>query len=370
MKCISNLIRNSFGPPLVSPVGDVNRPDAILFADGQAYDSLFSGFLLKRSPGRVRREGSLDRLLQRSALRKIESDTARDFDISCVLYPMGMDLAAWGTVVDRVGRVFHASSQPDGSLQITYEGGCCRSGRDWRVLVGTRSPDEESTIRMFYNKARLVAADRVVVAGTVGFGLWDALWMSFNLEQALELLEYESDFIKIVFTYWKEFHLAAVRAMLDAGTRLIFLREHPAGFPPGYDVASKLDPFLGDFWRDISRAVRSRGGSLFLDCNADEMLETDYPLQWGFDGIGPMLFRDGIELRDAAAGLSDDLTLVGTLSNAVVSTELSQRIKRAGRVVLTEKPEVRADRSCDGNQVVDEAGLSYAPEGAFASVHP
>jgi len=294
------------------------------------------------------------------ALRKIGSDATRNYDISLVLYPMGMDLAAWGTVVDRVGRVFHASSRYDGKLELFYEGGCCRSKRDWRILVGTRRPDEDSVIRTFYNRARLVAADRIVVAGTVGFGIWDALWMSFDLYQASEILECEPDFVKLVFQYWKEFHLSSVHAMLDAGTKLIFLREHPAGFPPGHDMASRLDPFIGESLRDISRAVRSRGGCLVLDCSAEEMLETDYPREWGFDGIGPMLFKDVNALESAVVGLSDDLVLVGSPADTRFSGSHLQRIKSTGRVVLTEKPKAMRDRNCSETQSIDLADSPYS----------
>ncbi|MFH1112609.1 MAG: hypothetical protein V1792_01690 [Pseudomonadota bacterium] len=360
MNYIKRLIKNEFGPPILSAQGEISTPDSIVFAGGLDYERLFSGRIIRRSPGEVRRRGLLDRLLHRLALRKIGGDAARDNDISLVLYPMGMDLAAWGTVVDRVGRVFHASSRHDGKFQLLYEGGCCRSRRDWRILVGTRRPDDDSVIRTFYNRARLVAADRIAVAGTVGFGLWDALWMSFDFSQASEILESERDFVKLVFRYWKEFHISAVHAMLDAGTKLIFLREHPAGFPRGHDMASRLDPFLGDYLRDIAQAVRSRGGCLFLDCSSDEILETDYPQEWGFDGIGPMLFKDADELESALVRLPDDLVLVGSLADTRCSSGILRRIKSTGRVVLTEQPNERRDRNCNDTQVIDLADLPYA----------
>ncbi len=360
MNYIKRLIKNGFGPPLLSAQGEITTPNTIVFAGGLDYERLFSGRIIRRSPGEVRRQGLLDRLLHRLALRKIGTDAARDHDISLVLYPMGMDLAAWGTVVDRVGRVFHASSRVDGKFQLLYEGGCCRSGRDWRILVGTRRPDDDSVIRTFYNRARLVAADRIAVAGTVGFGMWDALWMSFDFSQASEILESEPDFVKLVFRYWKEFHISAVHAMLDAGTKLIFLREHPAGFPRGHDMATRLDPFVGEYLRDISRAVRSRGGCLFLDCNADEMLETDYPHQWGFDGIGPMLFKDANDLESALGRLSDDLVLVGSLTDNRISSEILRRIKSTGRVVITEHPNERRNLNCGDTQVIDPADLPYS----------
>ncbi|MDQ7785810.1 MAG: hypothetical protein RDU20_23215 [Desulfomonilaceae bacterium] len=367
MNYIKRLIKNGFGPPLLSPLRAYDAPDSVLFAGGQDYERLFSGRIIRRSPGDVRRRGLLDRLLHRMALRKIDADAARNYDISLVLYPMGMDLAAWGTVVDRVGRVFHASSRYDGKFELLYEGGCCRSVRDWRILVGTRRPDDDGVIRTFYNRAGLVAADRVVLGGTVGFGLWDALWMSFDFSRATEILECEPDFVKLVFRYWKEFHLCAVHAMLDAGTKLIFLREHPGGFPWGRDMASRLDPFLGEHLRDLSRAVRSRGGCFFLDCSAWEFLETDYPHEWGFDGVGPMFFDDASDLESALTGLPDDLVLVGSLADPRFSSPRLQRIKSTERVVLTEKPGEARQEDFRDTQVIDPADATYSAGSVWVS---
>jgi hypothetical protein len=191
--------------------------------------------------------------------------------------------------------------------------------------------------------------------------------MSFDFYQASEILEREPDFVKLVFHYWKEFHLSAVHAMLDAGTKLIFLREHPAGFPRGHDMASRLDPFIGESLRDISQAVRSRGGCLFLDCSAEEMLETEYPHEWGFDGIGPMLFKDANDLESALVGLSDDLVLVGSPADTGFSSSLLRRIKNTGRVVLTEKPKGMREQNCSDTQVIDLADLPYSAGSVWLS---
>ena len=155
--------------------------------------------------------------------------------------------------------------------------------------------------------------------------------------------------------------------MLDAGTKLIFLREHPAGFPPGCDMASRLDPFLGDSLREISRAVRSRGGCLFLDCSAEEMLATDYPHEWGFDGIGPMPFKDASDLECALLEMPDDSVLVGSLADTRFSAPLLHRIKTIGRVVLTEKPEDRCERNFSDTQVIDPADLPYSAGSVWLS---
>ena len=108
---------------------------------------------------------------------------------------------------------------------------------------------------------------------------------------------------------------------------------------------------------------------MFLDCNADEMLETDYPLEWGFDGIGPMHFRDGNDVREAALGLSDDLILVGTVMDPALPTELSQWMKREERVVLTKKPEIHAGHDFSESRELSGADVPFAAERAFVSAH-
>jgi hypothetical protein len=341
-------------------VGDVTRPGCLSFLGAEAYESLFCGRFHKRSPGRVRRTGLLDRFLFRSSLSKIEADAAKRFDISVVLYPMGMDLAAWGIVVDRVGRVYELNSRPERVVEFSYQGGCCKSRRDWRLLVGTRRPDPEQRMRMFYNRASRLARGRMTIAGTVGFGLWDALWMSFDLERAVGLLEHESEFAEAVFRYWREFHLASVRAMLDAGIKLIFFREHPEGFPQGLDLAARVDPFVRECLKDLSRTVHSRGGFFFLDCDADEMLHTDFPVQWGFDGIGPLLFRDGEDLLEAAAGLHEELFVVGAVCAPFERERRTEGLKKGARIILAQNhPQARNVNSpqTDGYK---QAGLNFA----------
>jgi hypothetical protein len=126
------------------------------------------------------------------------------------------------------------------------------------------------------------------------------------------MLTDDPSFSSRVFQLWKDFHMSAVSAMLDAGIKLIFVRESPRGFPSGEEMASAIDPYVREHLLDITGAVKARGGRIFLDCDADEMLETDYPLKWGFDGIGPMLFRDEEDLLLARKSLSQELILVGS----------------------------------------------------------
>lgn len=365
MEYIRKLLNNRVDPPVLSPIGDVTRPGSLIFSCAEGYEKLFSGRVFRRSPGSVRRHGMLDRFLFRSCLCKIRDDASKRFDVSVVLYPMGMDLAAWGIVLDRVGRVFEAYSRTDGYLEFIYQGGCCRSKRDWRILVGTRPPDDEVQMRMFYNRARRLANDRITVAGTVGFGLWDALWMSLDLENARFVLEQEPDFARLVFRYWKEFHLAAAHAMLDAGIKLIFFREHPGGFPVGQDMASRIDPFIREHFEDLCRAVRSRGGSLFLDCDADDMLETDFPMEWGFEGIGPLLFRDKEDLISASTGLNDELFLVGAIPTQQAGRRVNGGVKQNGRLLLAEKPDQIGDVNGGNTHDATEVELTFPATGVY-----
>jgi len=177
-----------------------------------------------------------------------------------------------------------------------------------------------------------------MVAGTVGFGLWDALWMSFDYETACLIIEEQSDFAISVLRYWAKFHLAAAEAMLDAGIQIIFFREHPDGLRQGEDTITRVDPFVREHLRDLSRTVHSRGGCLLLDCDADDMLHSAFPQEWGFDGIGPLMFRDQEDLLAAAAGL-DQLLLVGALRPRDGFGRNGARLKHGGRVIVADKPD-------------------------------
>jgi len=312
LKSIQKMPRNSNDAPTLSPAGDPSRPDCILLTDAEAFRRLFTGRFMRRSPGRIRRMGLLDEFLHRSSLLKVKADLARGFDVSVVSYPVAMDLAAWGIVVDCVGRVFEAKSEEGGFVELSYQGGCCRTRKDWQRYVGSRELNEEDGIRNFFNKLRVLVGGRIVLAGTVGFGLWDALWMSFDVQRAVHMLTHDPNFARRVFLYWKEFHMSAVWAMLDAGVKLIFFRESPGGFPASGNVAAAIDPYIREHLLEITAAVKSRGGRIFLDCDANDMLETDYPLDWGFDGIGPMLFRDEEDLLLARQSISPELILIGS----------------------------------------------------------
>lgn len=330
LKSIAKMPNNPHDAPTLSPVGDPSRPDCMLLTDVRAFRRLFTGRFMRRSPGRVKRMGLLDEFLHRSSLLKVKADMARSFDVSVVLYPIAMDLAAWGIVVDSVGRVFEAKSEDSGFLELSYQGGCCRTRRDWQRLVGSREMDEEKDIRLFFNKLRVMVGGRIILAGTMGFGLWDALWMSFDLERAVHMLTHDPNFARRVFLYWKDFHMSAVWAMLDAGIKLIFFRESPRGFPLSQEVAAAIDPYVREHLREITGAVKARGGRIFLDCDANDMLETDYPLHWGFEGIGPMLFRDEEDLLLARKSLSQELILVGSTAFPKRLPALEDRFRACG----------------------------------------
>lgn len=337
MRVMQRLLGASIRPPTISPVGAGSRPASLSFPDARSYRRLFTGLVMKRSPGRVNRGGGWKDFLYHSAMLKMEADVARGYDVSTVLYPYGFELQAWGVVVDPVGRVFEVSSGPGELVELEYQGGCFRSEQEWRHRVGMRDRDAEHEVRRFYNRMRLDARNRIIVAGTVGFGLWDALWMSFDLNRAKELVAYHTDFVRAVFAFWGKFHLDVAGAMLDAGIRIVFLRENPLGFPSGGGLAALIDPLARDHYRELCRIVQGRGGCVILDCDADDTIETDFPRRWGFGGIGPLLFRDEDELLTARRALDDDLLLVAAVAFPDVRKRLDDNPRLASGVMLTAK---------------------------------
>jgi hypothetical protein len=306
------LLTNPDHTPTLSPAVDPARPECILFPSAFDYITLQSAGALNRSPKRLKKSRLLDKVLEKSSLLKVKSDIVRGFDISTVLYCRSLDQAAWGIIIDRVGRIYDASCGADGLLELSYQSGACGSKRDWRRLVASLEPDVEDETRRFYSKLEIVAGNKIAIAGSVGFGLWDALWMSFDLETAYQYLKEDPDFVAEVFQYWSEFHISSVWGMLNSGVDMIFVRENPLGFPLNKPTSELLDPFVGEIWREITGIVRSQGGMIFLDCDNDEMLETEFPLEWGFTGIGPMVFSNEHDLQTARNILNDELVLIGS----------------------------------------------------------
>ncbi|MBI5248466.1 MAG: hypothetical protein HY912_03130 [Desulfomonile tiedjei] len=298
-------------PRILSPPRDPAAPDALRFYGPERFWRLFYRRNSCNSRLSRRKSWSIQDFFERIAEVKLRSDADMGYDISVTPYPLGFDPTGWGILTDRVGRIFGATVSTEDSVELQYQSGRCRTIRDWRELVESRSFDEHDRVRSFYNRIRVVADKRISVAGTAGFGFWDALWMAFDFDSALEMLSKEPDFANMVFRHWKSFHIGVVSAMLDAGIKMIFFREHSRGFSQLRGLSARLDGFLKGHYSDISHLVHSRGGSLFLDCDADEMIETEYPAEWGFDGIGPLLFRDMDDLVSARRSLNQNLLLVG-----------------------------------------------------------
>jgi len=332
-----NLLDSRDEPPTLSPVADASKPGTLIFDSADEYRNLFLGPLVKRSPGRVNRKGLLDGLIARACLAKVVLDAEQGHDVSVILYPLSRRLAAWDLVTDPAGRVYEVRALDQGPLELNYQGGACRTLHDWAQQVLQHPRSVRHRVRHFYKKALELADHEIEVAGTVDLGLWDALWMSFDLARADDMLDEKPEFVQEVFVNWKNFLAAAFSGMMEAGVRTVFYREHSAGFPPGREMMSRLDGFIGDHLRELTMIVRDAGGNIFLDSNADETLETDYPLQWGFSGIGPMLFRDWDDLRAAAIGLSEDLVIVGMLK----TSSLGERFRSTvfpRRIVLATRP--------------------------------
>lgn len=326
----------------LSPVGYTDRPDVFPFGDARSYYRLFSGLFMRRSPAQVMRKGLFLSFVRRSSLLKLENDIMHGFNLSLVPYPLGLNLRAWGIVTDWAARTFEIQTQGN-ALNLVYQGGSLRSPREWRFVVASTFPDESAAIRQFYRQAQEIAANRIIVAGTLWIGLWDALWMSFDIERAIHFLETESEFVSEVFSYWYRVHAAAVSAMLDAQVRLIFIREHSGGFPPDARMAERLDPFVGERFRELSKIVRSRGGYMILESDVDELIETDYPYYWGFDGVGPLMFRDEEDLLAARACLAEELVLIGTVAYPGNLKKLAGTSQRTRGLLITNPPPRRQE---------------------------
>ncbi|MBI5570862.1 MAG: hypothetical protein HY914_13035 [Desulfomonile tiedjei] len=362
MEPIRKILSDRNGPLTLSPAGDIYRPEVMLFSDADAYRRLFSGVLVKRSPARVGRRGLFQEFLNRACLQKLEDDVRRGFDVSVVPYPLKLDLRAWGVALDPVGRIWGVRTTDADMLEMEFHGGCCRSKDDWECLVGEKAPDETDPVLRFYNRARLLGGKRVILAGTVGFGLWDALWMSFDFDRACDLLAEDEDFAVKVFSFWKSRHVAAVTAMLDAGVKLIMFREHPAGFPASRGMAERLDPYLRDNFQELSRTVHARGACVFLDCDAEDIFETDFPLEWGFDGIGPLLFRDDGDLQAARRCMARDLFLVGTMASPPSCPSLAREIGSTRRVMITNELNAFEEAMVDPSDGSNTCWSSNLPE--------
>lgn len=329
-KCSQTRIR----PRVLSPFVDPTAPENLEFLGAERFWGLFECRNYERSPRPFLKNDPAHACFGDAAEAKLRSDTDMGYDISIVPYPLGFDPKGWGILSDRVGRLFAVTQTRGDTVQLQYQNGRCRSFRDWHEVVECQNSEEQDRIRCFYNSMRLRADRKIAIAGTVGFGLWDAFWMTFDFDAAREMLSAQPDFADMVFRYWKSFHVGAVSAMLDAGIKLIFMREDPKGFSRSRGLSRRLDPFLRSHFSEVSYVVHSRGGSLFFDCDADEMIETDYPAQWGFDGIGPLLFRDADDLIAARRSLNEDLVLIGATLFPIFPGFLAEKDSLAQNLVL------------------------------------
>jgi len=307
----SNYSKFGVRPRILSPLSDPGVPESFRFEGVGRFLRIFDRSRAGLGPS-VRKKEMLHRFFEELAEAKLRSDIDMGYDISIVPYPLGFDLKGWGILSDRVGRLYSATPDSGNVAELRYENGSCRTMRDWRALVESQNPDEYDRIRFFYNRIKAITEKGVLVAGTIGFGLWDALWMAFDFKTAVRMLSGDPDFAALVFRHWKSFHIGAVSAMLDAGIKMIFFRENARGFSLSSEVSARLDPFLRASFDELSHVVHTRGGTLFFDCDADEMIETEYPIRWGFDGVGPLLFRDMEDLLSARKVVNENLVLIGT----------------------------------------------------------
>ncbi len=313
-KSLEKILRLEDKAPSLSPVYDPMKSDCIVLTGAHNFQKLFSGKFLGRSPASITKKGLLQEFVEKSCMLKVKADIFRGFDISMALYPSELELAAWGIVIDRVGRVYQADLEQQHYVELAYQYGACSGRKDWERIVAKWDPNEEERVRRFYGKLRVMSAKRIKIAGTVGFGLWDALWMSFDLKTAYQILDNHVDFLQDFLDYWLQFHLSSIRGMLAAGIEIVFIRENPTGFFNFGPSAELMNKRLGPFYSRITKAVTDNGGLIFLDCDTDDAISMDYPLEWGFNGIGPMLFRDDDELSQAREILSPELTLIGYTS--------------------------------------------------------
>ncbi len=81
---------------------------------------------------------------------------------------------------------------------------------------------------------------------------------------------------------------------------------------------------------------------MILDCDEDEIFETDYPDQWGFDGIGPLRFRDEEDLLAARRCLSDQLILVGTVADGASYRSPAAEQSCVRGLIVTNRPRLSA----------------------------
>ena len=357
MEAVHRILGSQKEPLTLSPVGDVWRPTWLKLSSSQSYRRLLSDLVLKHTPGSRRHKGLFNRFLNRSSILKMEADAARGYDISVVLYPASIRVLTHGIVVDHVGRIYNATSNGKDIPDLEYVAGRFNTKSSWIAKEGTRIIDRRDHMRYFYSMIRRIADNRIRVAGTVGFGLWDSIWMSFNFSKARTMLLEDPSFVHKVFGHWAKCPCMAADAMLNARIKLVFLRENPNGFPTGGGLAESLHPLVSEYYKHICESVHARGGCVILDCDADDMIETGLPVRWGFDGIGPVRFRDTEDLKAARKAIDQRLYLIGSLAVPIELEGKSGTGKRPTGFMLTSKSKWKAQPAVDDPDLSSEYSL-------------
>lgn len=173
-------IENKENNATLSPVFDSTRPSSFLSTTVEPHDKIFVTPFRRLSPSVVSRKGIINNFFCRSCIAKLRADFTRGFDWSMVLYSSKLELLAWGIIVDRVSRVFHADTPKESCLELKYQRGACYDARDWWRIVSSHDPDEEGAVSAFYREAAILAHGRLEMAATIGFGFWDVFLDGFR----------------------------------------------------------------------------------------------------------------------------------------------------------------------------------------------
>ena len=121
---------------------------------------------------------------------------------------------------------------------------------------------------------------------------------------------------------------------------------------------------IDDILRQTAREISDEEfGSGELRQLADDMIETGLPARWGFDGIGPLRFRDMEDLMTARKAIDERLYLIGSL--AVPSGLEGSQVtgNRSTGIMLTSKPTWRAQLTSDEHDLLSESPTLFADTG-------
>jgi hypothetical protein len=79
----------------------------------------------------------------------------------------------------------------------------------------------------------------------------------------------------------------------------------------------------------------------------DDMIEAGLPVRWGFDGIGPLRFRDMDDLMIARKAIDQRLYLIGSLTFPTDREGISGSWKIAAGIMLTSQSKWRVQHTVD-----------------------